>query len=434
VAQHPIVPRKSESLGRIVLVSPYPPFPPESGANQRTFFLWKALSEIAPVDVILCQEMGLRDGRLGVRLPANVNFLGRFFWQSKDEMAVELVKKVSSNRTVHRWCRAMVPKHLDYGVDERLKVHVTHALAPRTYFLAVGRYLKPIIKTGLIGKLPCMLDADDIDFEIADQMARDPARSLPRRVYYTVQSLERKAALQRWMPRFEGMWVTKLEDTKHRLTRNAAVLPNIPYHPVDLAEPMTKSTSTNPVLLTVGVLYYKPNCDGIDRFIRESWPKIRSRFPTAEYWLAGKTHPTMARRWRRVPGVKVLGFVDDLAAVYQTCWLTVCPLWIGAGTNIKVLESLSFGRVCVTTEVGWRGYEHCLRGDQALMIARTDSELAERCITLLEDEAQRDALVARSRAAVGPEFSYQNFVKVVHREVERTLARIGGRESALVTK
>jgi hypothetical protein len=42
---------------RILLVSPSPPFPQDNGAKQRTHLLWKALSEIAPVDVILCEDI-----------------------------------------------------------------------------------------------------------------------------------------------------------------------------------------------------------------------------------------------------------------------------------------------------------------------------------------------------------------------------------------
>src|ERR1700743_3473978 len=66
---------------RILLVSPFLPFPPESGGIQRTYFLWKALSEIAPVDVVLCNDP-YKPG-IATSLPASMNFLGRFPWQPK---------------------------------------------------------------------------------------------------------------------------------------------------------------------------------------------------------------------------------------------------------------------------------------------------------------------------------------------------------------
>jgi glycosyltransferase involved in cell wall biosynthesis len=124
-----------------------------------------------------------------------------------------------------------------------------------------------------------------------------------------------------------------------------------------------------------------------------------------------------------VPGVKVLGFVDDIAAVYDASWFTVCPLWMGAGTNIKIIESLVFGRTCVTTDVGRRGYEDYLRsGDSLVAVASADS-VADECIRLIKNDAQRAALGERGRKVVQREFSYERFAGVVHREVERALRR-----------
>jgi glycosyltransferase involved in cell wall biosynthesis len=207
------------------------------------------------------------------------------------------------------------------------------------------------------------------------------------------------------------------------VTRNAAILPNIPYNVPVFAPPLNDSRSESPVLLTVGALYYLPNRDGVDRFLREGWPKVRAACPTAEYWLAGKNDPATARRWKGVPGVKVLGFVDDLAAVYNASWFTLCPLWTGAGTNIKVLESLAFGRTCVATAIGHRGFEDCLPSGDSLLVAATPEELAQNCIRLINDQTLRLALAERGREVVRRQFSYDKFASIVHHEVERALRR-----------
>jgi glycosyltransferase involved in cell wall biosynthesis len=175
--------------------------------------------------------------------------------------------------------------------------------------------------------------------------------------------------------------------------------------------------------LTIGVLYYLPNRDGVDRFLREGWPKVRAAYPTAEYWLVGKNDPVIARRWQAIPGVRVLGFVDDLAAVYNASWFTVCPLWTGAGTNIKVLESLAFGRTCVATIIGHRGFEDYLQSGDSLLVAANAEDLAENCIRLINDHPRRLALANRGREVVQREFSYQKFARIVHREVERALGK-----------
>jgi glycosyltransferase involved in cell wall biosynthesis len=292
-------------------------------------------------------------------------------------------------------------------------------LGRNQYFLAVGRYLKPIVKTGLVGRMPCLLDIDDVDFDIFEQLGQDITRPRWQRFLYSLHACQMKAAFQKWLPKFNGLWVTKPGDTRHVVTRNATILPNIPYNFPVIAPPLNDSRSASPIILTVGVLYYRSNRDGIDRFISEGWPKVRAACPTAEYWLAGKTNPPLAKRWQAVPGVKVLGFVDDLAALYQASWFTLCPLWSGAGTNVKVLESLAFGRTCVATVTGHRGFEESLQSGDSLLIAADPAELAENCIRLISDEAKRVALGKRGRQVVEREFSYEKFASIVHQGVAR---------------
>jgi glycosyltransferase involved in cell wall biosynthesis len=408
---------------RILLVSPRPPFPPECGGNQRTFFLWKALSEIAPVDVILCDELTFDNSVTAAYMPAPMNFLGRFPWQSKAHALRGFFKKSTPlSLTVERMLRVALPRHWDYEIDRRLHRNLSEILGRHQYFLAVGRYLKPIVKAGLVGRMPCLLDIDDVDFDVFAQRARDLTRPRWQRLLYSAQSSQIKAAFQNWLPQFNGLWVAKADDTRYTVTRNAAVLPNIPYNVPTFAPSLNGSRSKSPIILTIGVLSYPPNRDGIDRFIREGWSKVRAACPTAEYWLVGKNDPTTARRWEAVPGVKVLGFVEDLAAVYRASWFTLCPLWTGAGTNIKVLESLAFERTCVATVIGHRGFEDRLKPDDSLLVAANADDLAENCIRLINDQARNLALAKRGREVVQREFSYGTFASIVYREVERALS------------
>jgi polysaccharide biosynthesis protein PslH len=406
---------------RILLVSPSPPFPPENGANQRTYFLWKALSEIAPVDLIVCDDLSFNRSVTAASMPASMNFVGSFQWQSKAHSLCRHFKKSTLSLTVERLLRVALPRDWDYEVDGRVNRSLSDVLDPNQYFLAVGRYLKPIVKTGLVGRTPCLLDIDDVDFDIFAQRAQDLTRPRWQRLLYSAQSSQIKAAFQKWLPQFNGLWVTKAGDTRYAVTRNAAILPNIPYNVPVVAPPLNGSKSANPIILTVGVLNYLPNRDGVDRFIREGWPKVRAACPMAEYWLAGKNDPEMANRWQAVPGVRVLGFVDDLAALYKASWFTLCPLWTGAGTNIKVLESLAFERTCVATVIGQRGFEDRLPAGDSLLVAANPEDLAENCIRLINDHARMLALSKQGREVVLREFSYQKFASIVHREVERAL-------------
>src|SRR6516165_7821816 len=258
----------TSSSKRILLVAPAPPFPLENGTNQRTLLMWKALSEIAPVDVILCDDLVNPRTDMTDSVPASLNFLGRFPWRSKGHWLYRLLRKSTPSPTIERLLRVALPRDWDYEVDRHVSRSISDVLARNQYFLAVGRYLKPIVKTGVVGRMPCLLDIDDVDFDIYAQRARDLARPRWQRFLYSVQSSQVEAAFQKWLPKFNGLWVAKPNDTRHAVARNAVLLPNIPYNAPAVTPPSNGSKSANPVLVTVAYYRYQPNREGVDRFIR----------------------------------------------------------------------------------------------------------------------------------------------------------------------
>ena len=86
-----------------------------------------------------------------------------------------------------------------------------------------------------------------------------------------------------------------------------------------------------------------------------------------------------------------------------------------------MLESLAFGRTCVTTVIGHRGFEDHLQSGDSLLVGKNAEDLAENCIRLINDQARRLALAKRGREVVQQEFTYEKFASIVHREVERAI-------------
>jgi hypothetical protein len=95
--------------------------------------------------------------------------LGGFHGKSKGHSLYRLITRSTPNLTVERLLRVAPPRHWDYEVDRRLNQSLSDVLGRSQYFLAVGRYLKPIVKTGFVGRIPCLLDIDDVDFDIFAQ-------------------------------------------------------------------------------------------------------------------------------------------------------------------------------------------------------------------------------------------------------------------------
>ncbi|HUC32793.1 MAG TPA: glycosyltransferase [Ilumatobacteraceae bacterium] len=101
------------------------------------------------------------------------------------------------------------------------------------------------------------------------------------------------------------------------------------------------------------------------------------------------------------------GLVPDVAPYLTAASVVVCPLLHGAGTSIKVLEAMAYGRPVVTTSIGIRGLdvvpdEHVLVADDAPAFgAAVSSLLADRDAATAMGMRARDLVARRYSSAVG---------------------------------
>lgn len=332
----------------ILLVSPASPFNPQSGAQQRTALLHDALRTLGDVEVLLLEPTA-GPSRLE---PPKPGVLAHGLWHQRPFG----IGKFRPDRAL---ARSLEASGLDLG----------------RYRLIVSRYLNPISKLVVPARVRTVVDLDDWGYHYAPGALALAAR---------LKSTYAAWLTRRQLPRFDAFFFVSARDQQHHPELQSALLPNIPFNPP--AQPFPQADSAT--LLFVGSLWYAPNREGIDRFLTRSWPAIKAAQPQAQLLLVGAAPPAVRQAWERHPAVSAPGFVDDLAAAYRNAAFTIAPIYSGGGTNIKVLESLAYGRACVTTP-------HCASAftsdlaSAGLGIAADDGQFSKQCIAWLADTDSR---------------------------------------------
>jgi polysaccharide biosynthesis protein PslH len=165
--------------------------------------------------------------------------------------------------------------------------------------------------------------------------------------------------------------------------------------------PRTEHVAT-PSLVYIGVLGWQPNVQGLDWFCRDVWPLVLAAIPNATLDIVGgglprdaDGAPVMPAHWR-LPGIRALGFVEDLETVYRTAIGLVAPVIGGSGVRMKLLEAFSAGMPTVTTTDGAAGL--AVTDGHELLVADTPAAFAERVVRMLGDRALRDRLRANGSA------------------------------------
>ena len=179
-------------------------------------------------------------------------------------------------------------------------------------------------------------------------------------------------------------------------------------------EPITSA----PNLLFLGS-EYPPNVDAAQYLLKDIWPLVRKSLPHAKLIIAGTSADKLRLKTTVIPGLEVLGFVDDLADLYRRVRATAVPILMGAGTRFKIIEAAAYGKPTVATTVGAEGLEFT-EGSEILI--RDDPQaFAEACVKLLSDSnlSERMGLAAREKAI--RLYDRKNIIKTVREEIKSLL-------------
>lgn len=169
----------------------------------------------------------------------------------------------------------------------------------------------------------------------------------------------------------------------------------------------------------VGTMWY-PNVHGLLWFIEKVFPRVLARHPRTRLHIVGSGRPPVSLQ--QVVGNKesivYWGQVRDDRSILAGAGVFVAPLFIGAGTRIKIMTAWSLELPVVSTTIGAEGLS-CKNGID-IIIADTPDEFAAGVVNLLSDPLLREALGRNGRRLVDEKYSEQvaadkikNFLAIV---------------------
>lgn len=380
---------------RIVIPTPWIPFPPDSGANRRTLELAR---------------------RLAAR--HEVTFAVATRWPDQDEAKIaglrgegfEVVARPGdAPREVAAARRAAFLRGHPMVNAERGSRPLEDELAR---LVSGGAFDVVQIEHTDFGRLPFLFRAGgpavvalhfhDRFSESYRRMAR-LERSLAKRWRRAVDAAAFRR-LERRLPRAVDLSIVTSERDAAALARDVdrskvLVVPNC----ADLRHaPLPETGNGAPVLLFVGHMDYLPNADAAVWLVREIFPRLRAAFPRARLLVVGGELP---RDVVASNGVDVAGVVPDVRPYYSQADVAIVPLRAGGGTRLKILEAMAMGRPVVSTALGAEGL--AVRHDEHLLLAESTAELADAVGTLIRDADRRRRLVTAARAFVERHHSWR---------------------------
>jgi polysaccharide biosynthesis protein PslH len=165
-------------------------------------------------------------------------------------------------------------------------------------------------------------------------------------------------------------------------------VPNV----VDVRRIVPVEPSGGEVLVFVGDFTYGPNREGLRFLVDDVLPIAWRSRPGVRLLVAGRgaVDPPSDER------IEVLGFVEDLRAVYARAGAAVVPLLHGGGSPLKFVEALAYGLPVIASRHAAGLLEDGIP-DEHFLLAADPAEFADAVSALFEDRQRARTLGAAGR-------------------------------------
>ncbi len=170
----------------------------------------------------------------------------------------------------------------------------------------------------------------------------------------------------------------------------------------------------------LGTHEYEANVDGLVRFVTNGWATLGR--DGARLLIAGGSPPPRVRELEQLPGVEVLGYVEDLNGFLDGLSAAVVPVWKGAGVKLKTLTFMGAGLPVVGTPAALEGIDaqpgrHCL-------VASDPAGLAEALREVLDDPERARRMGEEARALIAEGYTWPKVAPAFCEVVERAASAL----------
>lgn len=373
-------------MKKILIISPYFPYPPRDGGKVRLYNLIKHLSENGEVYLLAYVEPGTSDDY--------INSAGKFckkVFPVLREEEKRIIKEDIPRSVSFFYTQAMI--------DELARViKFVNPDAVQLDFLIMTQYVVHI------KNVPVFYTEHDMSVLDFNQSFHD--RDLPDNLRF----FEWKKLIKyekKIIDKFQSVMVlTKrdkrlIEDFNHNV--RATVIPT--GVDVDFFRP-TDDCSGDRNLVFVGHYKHYPNADAVMYFVNEIYPKVLKKIPDMKLYIVGSG---LIKDIESLPeknkNIIVTGEVEDIREYLKKPNIFVAPVRLGGGIKGKVLEAMAAGVPVVGTKEAADGIDFDI--SDALLVSDDTNVFAENIVRLAGDKILYDRLSKNARITVERHYDWK---------------------------
>lgn len=160
----------------------------------------------------------------------------------------------------------------------------------------------------------------------------------------------------------------------------------------------------SPIILFVGNFKWLQNKEAVIDLAHNIWPTIAKKLPQAKLWIVGR-YPTPDIIRLKSERIEVSDKIEQINSAYEKSQVLLAPIYGPGGTRYKILEAMASGLPVVTTPQGIEGLG--AKDYHQALVRRTASELAQATIKVLTNVALYNMLAENANQLVRKIYNWE---------------------------
>lgn len=375
---------------KVLILSPFLPYPPHDGGRGRIYNLIKGLS--VNNDIYLLSFIDAKDEK--VNIAELKKYCRNVFVVLRDKR--KIVKDDKSPNIVNNYYTSDMIEKLQ-KITEEINPDIV-----QVEYIFMAKYINHIKDRIAVFTEH---DISSIDFARSnhDRELSEKERFLQ---WHKVVNFEKS-----FLNKFDSV-IALSENDRDILKKyvpgiNPEVIPigvDLKYFKKENKAKLCKKKS----ILYIGHFKNYPNIDAVLYFLEEIFPEVLSRIRNTNFIIVGSGMNEKLLNLKRAK-VKVIGEVEDVRKYLRKASVFVAPVRLGLGIKVKILEAMACGLPVVATRDAAKGMK-CTPG-RDILVGKNSRDFAQKVIELLSNNRKRRAIALTARKLIEREYNWDKIVQ-----------------------
>lgn len=388
---------------KILMLTPYLPYPPSSGGQVRSYNLLKNLGQKHDISLVsLIKEE---------KEKKYVKYLKSYCRK------IHICKRSESPWTVKNIIRSifgLYPFLVVRNFSQEAKETIHRLLEKENFDLihAETFYIMPHIPET---DIPILLVEQTIEYQVYQHFVNSLAYFFIKPLFY-FDILKLKFWEKTFWNKADLVAAVSQADRRKMLEISpklkVKVIPNAAGEDLmNLFEKKVKHKK-KPIFLYQGNFFWLQNVEAAEILAKDIFPKIKKRLKKATCYIAGQKAEDKIGRLKKY-GVEIVDIdpsdIETVKKVYRESSIFLAPIKGPGGTRLKILGAMAAGLPVVSSRTGIEGL--AVRDGKEVLIAQGEDEFVEKTVKIVNDKKLYEKVRKKARKLVEDNYSWPKIAK-----------------------